>query len=113
MAGLLRAMPQRAAWLSVFARSMGDHYDAYANAVDYAGQEHARDQGVPGARSLRFSTSGPRRITMTDYLAKRDHRILWVSSSHHKVKRVPLLYLIELSLAILVAIGLAVKTANA
>ena len=50
---------------------------------------------------------------MTDYLAKRDHRILWVSSSHHKVKRVPLLYLIELSLAILVAIGLAVKTANA
>jgi plastocyanin len=50
---------------------------------------------------------------MTDYLTKCNHRILSASNSHHQIKRVPLFYFIELSLVILVAIGLALETANA
>src|SRR5579863_99646 len=52
VAGLLCAMPQRAPRLAVFAGTVGRNYDAYAHAVDHAGQGYQGNHRIFKANAL-------------------------------------------------------------
>jgi hypothetical protein len=47
MVDLLQSMPQRSARLSILPGPVGRYYDALEDVVEYAGQGHARHQGIP------------------------------------------------------------------
>ena len=46
VAGLLCAMPQRASRIAIFAGAVGRDHDAYAHAVDHAGQRYQGNHGI-------------------------------------------------------------------
>ena len=46
MAGLLCAMPQRASRIAILSGAVGRYHDAYAHAVDHAGQGYQGDHRI-------------------------------------------------------------------
>jgi hypothetical protein len=56
MAGLLRAMPQRAAWLGIRSLSMGHYPDAYADPSQFAHPRCARNPRIPQELALTILT---------------------------------------------------------